>query len=51
MANGYEEGDTWYRDMRVPGFSVASQAPEGQDSLQWLVRRRLSLTRVLPRQR
>ena len=36
-ANGYEEGDTWYRDMRVPGFS-AEQAPEGQDSLRWLAR-------------
>ncbi|MDE0029697.1 MAG: DUF1588 domain-containing protein [Deltaproteobacteria bacterium] len=34
-ANGYEDGDTWYRDMRIPGFS-AEQAPEGQDSLQWL---------------
>ena len=31
----YQEGDTWYRDMRVPGFN-AEQAPEGQDSLQWL---------------
>ena len=35
IANPYEEGDTWYRDMRVPGFS-AQQAPKGQDSLQWL---------------
>ena len=35
IANPYEDGDTWYRDMRVPGFS-AEQAPDGQDSLQWL---------------
>ena len=33
--NAYEEGDTWYRDMRSPGFST-EQAPEGQDSLKWL---------------
>ena len=33
----YQEGDTWYRDMRVPGFS-AEQAPDGEDSLQWLAR-------------
>ena len=31
----YQEGDTWYRDMRSPGFS-AEQAPEGEDSLRWL---------------
>ncbi|MDE0029699.1 MAG: DUF1592 domain-containing protein [Deltaproteobacteria bacterium] len=37
IANPYEEGDTWYRDMRFPGFN-AEQAPEGQDSLQWLAR-------------
>ena len=33
----YQEGDTWYRDMRSPGFS-AEQAPEGEDSLRWLAR-------------
>ena len=37
IANGYEVGDTWYRAMRVPGFS-AEQAPEGEDSMQWLAR-------------
>ena len=31
----YQEGDTWYRDMRSPGFSEG-QAPEGEDSLRWL---------------
>ncbi|MDE0029700.1 MAG: DUF1588 domain-containing protein [Deltaproteobacteria bacterium] len=36
IANPYEEGDTWYRDMRVPGFSH-EQAPGAEDSLQWLV--------------
>ena len=37
IASGYEEGDTWYRDMRVPGFS-GEQAPEGEDNLRWLAR-------------
>ena len=31
----YEEGDTWYRDMRAPGFN--GEVAKGQrDSLQWL---------------
>ena len=33
----YQEGDTWYRDMRIPGFN-AEQASEGQDSLRWLAK-------------
>ncbi|MCY4559713.1 MAG: DUF1588 domain-containing protein [Chloroflexi bacterium] len=37
IANGYEEGDIWYRDMRVPGFS-GERAPDGENSLQWLAR-------------
>ena len=37
IANPYEEGDTWYRDMRSPGFST-ERPPDGQDSLQWLAR-------------
>ena len=37
-ANPYEEGDTWYRDMRTPGFG-GEQAPDGQDSLQWLAQK------------
>ena len=37
-ANAYEEGDTWYRDMRTPGFS-GQQAPKSGDSLQWLTRK------------
>ena len=36
--NAYEEGDTWYRDMRTPGFG-SEQAPADQDSLQWLARK------------
>jgi hypothetical protein len=32
----YQEGDTWYRDMRTPGFEGDPAAPEFQDSLQWL---------------
>ena len=31
----YQEGDTWYRDMRVPGFA-GSQAQHPDNSLQWL---------------
>lgn len=33
----YLEGDTWYRDMRAPGF-LSGVAPAGQSSLQWLAR-------------
>ena len=34
-SSGYQEGDTWYRDMRAPGFN--GDIAEGQsDSLQWL---------------
>ncbi|MCZ0942758.1 MAG: hypothetical protein OXJ53_06870 [Gammaproteobacteria bacterium] len=29
------EGDTWYRDMRVPGFD-GKRAPDARNSLQWL---------------
>ena len=32
----YQDGDTWYRDMRAPGFEGADAAPEAEDSLQWL---------------
>ena len=31
----YQDGDTWYRDMRNPGFE-SEAAPEERDSLQWL---------------
>lgn len=34
----YVEGDTWYRDMRVPGFD-GSAVPDAANSLQWLARR------------
>ena len=37
-ANAYEEGDTWYRDMRTPGFG-GQLAPDGEDSLQWLAQK------------
>ena len=37
VANAYEEGDTWYRDMRVPGFAGAA-APHPDNSIQWLAR-------------
>ena len=32
----YQEGDTWYRDMRPPGFEGLQAEPEDGDSLQWL---------------
>ena len=31
----YQEGDTWYRDMREPGFGGRT-APNPENSLQWL---------------
>ena len=34
-ANAYQEGDTWYRDMRTPGFA-GEQAPNSDNSAQWL---------------
>ena len=35
VANPYREGDTWYRDMRPPGFA-GEQAPDPDNSVQWL---------------
>ena len=34
-AAAYQEGDTWYRDMRAPGFGNAG-APMSDNSVQWL---------------
>lgn len=34
----YQEGDTWYRDMRAPGFD-GEQVPDADDSLPWLAQR------------
>ncbi len=36
-STGYRDGDTWYRDMRSPGFE-GKTAPTNEDSLQWLAR-------------
>ena len=36
-AGVYQQGDTWYRDMRAPGFASAS-APHPDNSVQWLAR-------------
>jgi hypothetical protein len=33
--NQYQNGDTWYRDMRSPGFNGKSHT-SGEDSIQWL---------------
>ena len=35
--NAYQQGDTWYRDMRVPGFGGAA-TPDSDNSVQWLAR-------------
>ena len=37
-ANAYREGDTWYRDMRSPGFN-GKLAPNSDNSVQWLAKR------------
>ena len=37
-ANLYQEGDTWYRDMRPPGFD-GGVVPDAETSLRWLARR------------
>ena len=37
LADGYEYGDTWYNDMRAPGFDGDS-APDSDHSVQWLAR-------------
>ena len=34
-SSAYQEGDTWYRDMRTPGFN-GKTAPNADNSLQWL---------------
>ena len=34
----YQDGDTWYRDMRSPGFAGAL-APSSDNSVQWLARK------------
>lgn len=34
----YQRGDTWYRDMRTPGFG-GNPAPNADNSVQWLARR------------
>ena len=36
-ANPYQDGDTWYRDMRAPGFAGES-APDSDKSVQWLAK-------------
>ena len=36
--NPYREGDTWYRDVRAPGFG-GQAAPDSDNSVQWLARR------------
>ena len=43
-ASLYQPGDTWYRDMREPGFDGAL-APNADSSLQWLAQRIVADTR------
>ncbi len=38
-STGYQDGDTWYRDMRSAGFEGESADQREGDSLQWLGRR------------
>ena len=38
VVDPYQVGDTWYRDMRTPGFA-GEEAPSPDDSLQWLARK------------
>ena len=38
VADPYHEGDTWYRDMREPGFNGMAP-PESKKSLPWLAER------------
>ena len=38
VADPYRVGDTWYRDMRDPGFR-SDALPDSDDSLAWLARR------------
>ena len=35
--NPYQPGDTWYRDMRIPGFND-KLAPNSDNSVQWLAK-------------
>ena len=35
---GHVAGDTWYRDMRTPGF-LEQDAPNAENSVQWLAAR------------
>ncbi len=44
-STGYEEGDTWYRDMRAPGFEGTDAEVVEEDSLQWLGRQMAADTR------
>ena len=37
-ADMYQEGDTWYRDMRAPGFD-GERSPNSDNSVQWLAER------------
>ena len=42
--NPYQEGDSWYRDMRQPGIGVEI-APNGNNSLQWLAQQIVAVDR------
>ena len=41
----YQEGDTWYRDMRDPGFGD-EVAPDSSNSVQWLAQRIVADDRI-----
>jgi hypothetical protein len=43
----YQEGDTWYRDMREPGF-YGDIVPKGEDSMPWLAQQIVNDARFAP---
>ncbi len=43
----YQRGDTWFRDMRTPGFG-GQQAPSADNSLQWLAEQMVADERFAP---
>ena len=47
VADPYRKGDTWYRDMRPPGFD-ARALPDANRSLRWLARRIAADARFAP---
>lgn len=47
VADPYHKGDTWYRDMRAPGFDGMA-VPDSNQSLAWVARRMVADERFAP---